>query len=129
MFKTHTRATKFATRWSLPVAAAIVITAGAGVTASMPAAGAQPPGTLCGHIENRMGGYLPVIVLNGNPDCFIAVHVAQDYLTGPQPADGGTLQMQNVRGWKCYAPLLPGRSHAEFLSGKCDWRRRRSKDG
>jgi hypothetical protein len=119
MIKTRTRATNLPTRWSLPIAAAIVVAAGAGVTASASVAYAQPPGTLCGHVANSMGTFLPVIVLNGNPDCVDAVHAASDYLTGPHPADGGTLQLENVDGWKCYAPLLPGRSHADSYL-ECD---------
>ena len=119
MIKIRTRTTNLPTRWSLPIAAGIVVAVGAGVTASAPVADAQPPGTLCGHIQNSMGTFLPVIVLNGDPDCFIAVHVAQDYLTGPRPVDGGTLQLEAVRGWKCYVPLLPGRSHADSYL-ECD---------
>jgi hypothetical protein len=119
MIKIQTRATNLRTLWSLPVAAAIVVAAGAGVTASAPTADAQPPGTLCGHVQNRMGASLPVIVLNGNPDCADGVHAASDYLTEPHPADGGTLQLMNVDGWKCYSPLLPGRSHADSYL-ECD---------
>jgi hypothetical protein len=119
MIKTRTRATNLLTRWTLPIAAALVVAAGAGVTAFAPTADAQPPGTLCGHIQNSMGTSLPVIVLNGDPDCFTAVQVAQDYVTGPHPEDGGTLQLQTVRGWKCYVPLLPGRSHADSYL-ECD---------
>jgi hypothetical protein len=119
MIKTCTRSTTFVTCWSVPVAAAITIAIGAGVTASAPVADAQPPGTLCGHVQNSMGTFLPVIVLNGNPDCVDAVHAASDYLTGPHPADGGTLQLMNVDGWKCYSPLLPGRSHADSYL-ECD---------
>jgi hypothetical protein len=119
MIKTCTRPKTFATYWSLPVAAAITIAMGAGVTASAPVADAQPPGTLCGHVQNSVGTFLPVIVLNGNPDCADAVHAASDYLTEPHPADGGTLQLMNVDGWKCYVPLLPGRSHADSYL-ECD---------
>jgi hypothetical protein len=119
MINNHTRSTTFVARWSLPVAAAIVFAAGVGAMASAPVAGAQPPGTLCGHVANSMGSYLPVTVLSGNPDCVDAVHAASDYLTGPHPADGGTLQMMNVDGFKCYAPLVPGRSHADSYL-ECD---------
>jgi hypothetical protein len=119
MFKTRTRSTKFIARWSLPVAAAIALAAGVGATASAPLAEAQPPGTLCGHVQNSLGTFLPVTVLNGNPDCVDAVRAASDYLTGPHPADGGTLQLMNVDGFKCYAPLLPGRSHADSYL-ECD---------
>jgi hypothetical protein len=119
MIKTWTRSKTFATCWSVTAAAAITITMGAGITASAPVADAQPPGTLCGHVENSMGASLPVIVLNGNPDCVDAVHAASDYLTEPHPADGGTLQLMNVDGWKCYVPLLPGRSHADSYL-ECD---------
>jgi hypothetical protein len=119
MIKIHTRATNLRTLWSLPIAAAIMVAAGAGAAASAPVADAQPPGTLCGHVANSMGTFLPVIVLNGNPDCVDAVHAASDYLTEPHPADGGTLQLMNVDGWKCYAPLLPGRSHADSYL-ECD---------
>jgi hypothetical protein len=119
MIKTRTRPMKFVARWSLPVAAAIVVAVGADAAASAPVADAQPPGTLCGHVENRMGTFLPVIVLNGNPDCADAVHAASDYLTGPHPADGGTLQLMTVDGFKCYSPLLPGRSHADSYL-ECD---------
>ena len=117
MFKMHTHSTKFVMRWSVLVTAAMAIAAGAGVAAFVPAANAQPPGTLCGHIENRMGGFLPVIVLNGNPDCFIAVDVAQDYLTGPQPADGGTLQLQNVRGVEVLRAIASRALARRFVSG------------
>jgi hypothetical protein len=116
---TRTRSSSDRLRWSVLIAAGFVLAVGADVIASVPRADAQPPGTLCGHIQNSMGTFLPVIVLSGNPDCFTAVHVAQDYLTGPRPVDGGTLQLQNVRGWKCYAPLLPGRSHADSYL-ECD---------
>lgn len=119
MIKTHIHSTKVVARWSLPVAAAIALTALAGAAASAPPAEAQPPGTLCGHVENSMGTYLPVTVLSGNPDCVDAVHAASDYLTGPHPADGGTLQLMNVDGFKCYSPLLPGRSHADSYL-ECD---------
>ena len=119
MIKIRTRTTNLPTRWSLPIAAGIVVAVGAGVTASAPVADAQPPGTLCGHVQNSLGTFLPVIVLNGNPDCVNAVHAASDYLTGPPREDGGTLQLENVDGWKCYAPLLPGRSHADSYL-ECD---------
>jgi hypothetical protein len=119
MIKTRTRPMKFVARWPLPVAAAIVVAVGADAAASAPVADAQLPGTLCGHVENSMGTFLPVIVLNGNPDCADAVHAASDYLTGPHPADGGTLQLMNVDGFKCYSPLLPGRSHADSYL-ECD---------
>jgi hypothetical protein len=119
MIKTHTRSTKFVARWSSPVAAAIALTVGAGAAGSTPVADAQPPGTLCGHVQNSMGTFLPVIVLSGNPDCVDAVHAASDYLTEPHPADGGTLQLMNVDGFKCYVPLVPGRSHADSYL-ECD---------
>jgi hypothetical protein len=119
MIKTRTRATKLLTQRSLSLTAAIVVAAWTGFTASVPTAGAQPPGTLCGHVQNSMGMSLPVIVLNGDPDCSAAVGVAQDYVTGPRPADGGTLQLQTVRGWQCSVPLLPGRSHADSYL-ECD---------
>lgn len=119
MIKTHTRTRNFLTKWSLPVATAIVVAGGAGVIAFAPPAEAQPPGTLCGHVENSLGVAQPVIVLNGDPDCMTAVQVASDYVTGPRSADGGTLQLQNVDGWQCYVPLLPGRSHADSYL-ECD---------
>jgi hypothetical protein len=119
MIKTRTRTTNLPAPWSLPIAAAIALAVGAGLAASAPVADAQPPGTLCGHVQNSMGSYLEVTVLSGNPDCFDAVHAASDYLTGPHPADGGTLQMMTVDGFKCYAPLLPGRSHADSYL-ECD---------
>ena len=100
MIKGHTRARNFLTQWPLPIAAAIVVAAGAGATASAPPADAQPPGTLCGHVQNRVGVSLPVIVLSGDPDCVTAVHVASDYVNGPRDSDGGTLQLQNVDGWQ-----------------------------
>lgn len=103
----------------MPVATAMVIAGGVGVIASAPPVEAQPPGTLCGHVENRQGVALPVIVLNGNPDCVTAVQVASDYVNGTRPADSGTLQAQNVNGWQCYVPLLPGRSHADSYL-ECD---------
>ena len=78
MIKGHTRARNFLTQWPLPIAAAIVVAAGAGATASAPPADAQPPGTLCGHVQNRVGVSLPVIVLSGDPDCATAVHVASN---------------------------------------------------
>jgi hypothetical protein len=114
MIKNCTRPTKFVARWSLPVAAAMVV-----ATTSAPVAEAQPPGTLCGHVQNRMGTSLLVTVLSGNPDCSDAVNAASDYLTEPHPADGGTLQLMNVDGFKCYAPLVPGRSHADSYL-ECD---------
>jgi len=119
MIKGHTRARNFLTQWPLPIAAAIVVAAGAGATASAPPADAQPPGTLCGHVQNRVGVSLPVIVLSGDPDCVTAVHVASDYVNGPRDSDGGTLQLQNVDGWQCEVPLLPGRSHADSYL-ECD---------
>lgn len=119
MIKGHTRACNFLTQWSLPVATAIVLAAGAGVTASAPPADAQPPGTVCGHVQARYGGALPVIVLNGDVDCTTAVQVASDYVNGTRPADSGTLQFQNVDGWSCEIPLLPGRSHADSYM-ECD---------
>lgn len=119
MIKRRTRACNFLTQWSLPVAAAIVLAAGAIVTASAPPAGAQPPGTLCGQVQNRVGASLPVIVLNGDVDCSTAVQVASDYVNGPRDADGGTLQFQKVDGWSCEVPLLPGRSHADSYL-ECD---------
>jgi hypothetical protein len=119
MIKTRTRATNLGTQWSLPIAAAIVVAAGAAAAVSAPPAYSQPPGTLCGHVQNSLGTSLPVIVLNGNPDCADAVHAASDYLTEPHPSDGGTLQLMNVDGWKCYSPLLPGRSHADSYL-ECD---------
>ena len=118
MIKGHTRACNFLTKWSLPVVAAIVVAAGAGATASAPPADAQPPGTLCGHVQNRGGVSLPVIVLNGDVDCATAVNVAADYLRNP-PSGGGTLMLENVDGWTCDAPLLPGRSHADSYL-ECD---------
>lgn len=119
MTKRHTRARHFLAQWSLPIATAIFVASGAGVIASAVPVEAQPPGTLCGHVETRTGVALPVIVLNGNPDCMTAVQVASDYLTGPRLADGGTLQLQNVDGWQCDVPLLPGRSHADSYM-ECD---------
>jgi hypothetical protein len=120
MIKRHTRARNFLTQWSLPIAAAIVVAGGAGATtASAPPADAQPPGTLCGHVQNRVGASLPVIVLNGDVDCTTAVQVASDYVNGTRPADSGTLQFQNVDGWACEVPLLPGRSHADSYL-ECD---------
>jgi hypothetical protein len=119
MIKTHTRARNCITQWSLLIATALVLAAGAGVTACVPSANAQPPGTLCGHVENRIGVALPVIVLNGDVDCMTATNVASQYLTGSQPVDGGTLLLQNINGWKCYSPLLPGRSHADSYL-ECD---------
>jgi hypothetical protein len=86
--------------------------------ASAPRADAQPPGTLCGHVQNRVGVSLPVIVLNGDVDCATAVNVAADYLRNP-PSGGGTLMLENVDGWTCDAPLLPGRSHADSYL-ECD---------
>jgi hypothetical protein len=119
MTKRQTHARHFLTQWSVPIATAIFVAAGAAVMASASPAEAQPPGTLCGHVENRQGVALPVIVLNGNPDCMTAVQVASDYLTGPRPADLGTLQLMNVNGWQCSVPLLPGRSHADSYM-ECD---------
>lgn len=119
MIKTPARTRKFLTQWFRPIATAIMVAGGAGVIASSPPVEAQPPGTLCGHVETRQGVALPVIVLTGNPDCATAVQVASDYLTGPRPAGGGTLQLQNVDGWQCEVPLLPGRSHADSYM-ECD---------
>jgi hypothetical protein len=119
MINTHTRTRNLLTKWSLPVATAMVVAGGVGVILSAPPVEAQPPGTLCGHVENRLGVALPVIVLNGNPDCMTAVQVASDYVNGTRPTDSGTLQLQNVDGWQCYVPLLPGRSHADSYL-ECD---------
>jgi hypothetical protein len=119
MIKRNTRTHNGLTQWSLPIATAIVIAAGAGVTASAPRADAQPPGTLCGHVQNSMGTSLPVIVLNGDVDCATATSVASQYLTAPRPADLGTLQLMNISGWTCSVPLLPGRSHADSYL-ECD---------
>jgi hypothetical protein len=118
MIKTHTRARNFLAKWSLSIATAMVVAAGAGAIASAPPVEAQPAGTLCGHVENSLGVALPVIVLNGDPDCVTAVNVASDYLTGPRTGSG-TLMLENVDGWKCYSPLLPGRSHADSYL-ECD---------
>jgi len=115
----HPRARHFLRQWSSPIATAIFAAAGAGVIASAPPVDAQPPGTLCGHVETRQGVALPVIVLNGNPDCMTAVQVASDYLTRPRPTDLGTLQLMNINGWQCSVPLLPGRSHADSYL-ECD---------
>ena len=83
-----------------------------------PAADAQPPGTLCGNVENQAGISEPVIVLKGAVDCATAANVAAAYLGNP-PTDSGTLMMATVHGWMCSAPLLPGRSHANSYL-ECD---------
>jgi hypothetical protein len=119
MIKGRTHARNFFTQWSLPIVAAIVVAAGAGATASAPRADAQPPGTVCGNVQNRIGASVPVIVLNGDVNCSTAVQVASDYVNRPPNPDGGTLQFQNVDGWQCEVPLLPGRSHADSYL-ECD---------
>jgi hypothetical protein len=98
---------------------AIVVATVVGAAESAPIAAAQPAGTLCGNVQNQAGVSEPVIVLKGDVDCSTAVNVANGYLYGPHPTDGGTLQLTNVNGWQCLIPLVAGRSHADSYL-ECD---------
>ncbi len=113
------RAHQFRARWVPPVVTAMLVATGVGAAASTPSAAAQPAGSLCGNVQNRAGISEPVIVLKGDVDCSTALDVANGYLYGPRPTDGGTLQLTNVNGWQCSVPLVAGRSHADSYL-ECD---------